>query len=140
MSQERAFTLIETILAITVVAIVIVATAQLTQSSLKLGRTTLARFVAFHQAEADLEIVRNIRDSNWLRNLDWRTGLSDGIYIISEAQPPWKLEKMDNEKQYGNSIKISTENGKMRVEGSVLYSGGLVSLAAEFTDWRKEPF
>ena len=28
-------------------------------------------------AQEGIEIVRNIRDSNWLNNRDWKTGLSD---------------------------------------------------------------
>ena len=85
------FTLIETIIAITVIGLVITATAQLTQSSLRLGRVTMNQFVAYHLAEEGLEITRNIRDTNWLQNKAWNEGMSEGLYGIIGAR---QLEKI----------------------------------------------
>ena len=67
-SQTSGFTLIETIIGIAVIALVVTAAAQLTVTSLSVGRASMNQFAAFHQAEEGLELTRNMRDRNWLPN------------------------------------------------------------------------
>lgn len=155
MKKNRVgFSLIETIIAISVIGVVIATATQLTQSSLKMGRSTMNQFIAFHLAEEGLEIVRNIRDSNWLQNTSWRTGLDDGMYEISENSGDggerWQLKRirladeasevaLNEHEKFRRSIEISG----MRVKSKVTYAqtGGEkeVSLAMQLTDWKKGP-
>lgn len=160
--KKDGFTLIETIIAVSVIGLVITATAQLTQSSLSLGRTTTSRFVAFHIAEEGLEIARNMRDSNWLQNRAWRRGLDDGTYAIIENASPaggagrFSLQKisagdsvpeivLQDGQRFSRVIEItsSSETEAMRITSMVHYSqnGGQkeVSLTQELTDWKKGP-
>lgn len=94
------FTLVETILAITVIGLVITAAAQLTQSSLNVGRISTHELVAYHLAEEGLEVMRAQRDTNWLKNYAWNRGLEQGTYTIqtNEAagfnEAPWKVIKV----------------------------------------------
>lgn len=158
-SPSAAFSLVETILAIAVIALIIVAAAQLTQSSLRVGRDTMNKFIAYHLAEEGLEIVRNLRDGNWLQNKTWRTNLNDGFYEIHEnesalAGAPWKLQKLSDEnsaselilsetEHFKRVIKIETIEKTMKVKSKVIYnlSGKekTAVLSAEFTDWKKGP-
>jgi type II secretory pathway pseudopilin PulG len=125
-NQKPAFTLVETILAISIIGMIIVTVAQLTQSSVAMGRSAMNQFVALHLAEEGLEIVRNKRDSNWLQNKAWRNGLADGVY-----------------ENASRVIEITTEEGAIRVKSRVKYQDRgkekSVELVAEFTDWKKGP-
>lgn len=146
--HKTGFTLVETILAISVVSIAIATATQLTQSSLKMGRASMNQYVAFHLAEEGLEIVRNLRDSNWLQNKTWRGGLDDATYVLAENTSvdgaPWVLQSVARTDGFARTIEISTTEAEaMRVKSRVTYRDGakekIVELSAEFTDWKKGP-
>lgn len=152
--SRAAFTILETIIAITVIGLVITAATQLTQSSMKIGRSSMNQFIAFHLAEEGLEIVRNMRDSNWLQNTAWRSGLDDGMYAISEnsgnSGPRWILGKVsaaiDKEKIELNEREkflrtIAIDAGKITSRVTYEQIGGEkeVSLTMQLTDWKKGP-
>ena len=77
------FTLFETIVAIGVIMVGLIAVLVLINNSLSYVSLIKDRLIAAHLNSEGLEIVRNIRDNNWLQMLDWNNGLSDGYYIIS---------------------------------------------------------
>lgn len=152
--SRRAFTILETIIAITVIGLVITAATQLTQSSLKIGRSTMNQFIAFHLAEEGLEIVRNMRDSNWLQNTSWRNGLDDGIYAISEnpgnTGQRWTLQRINatddaekielNEREkFQRTISINAGKITSRVTYEQIGGEKEVSLVIQLTDWKKGP-
>lgn len=134
--RNSAFTLAETILAIAIIALVITTTYGLSQNSLKIGRNSINQFIAYHLAEEGLEIVRNLRDSNWLQNKEWRTGLQDGEYENS------KIVLSEGEK-FKRIIKLRSLDEVMRVESVVYYQYGNkekeISLIVDLTDWKKGP-
>lgn len=120
---RQGFSLVETILAVTVIGLVIAAAAQLTQRSLALGRITMNQFIAYHLAEEGVEVVRSVRDSNWLQNVAWQKGLTTGTYVILESRGsfsgglggpgslggkgPWRLEKLSPSDSKAAQIKLS---------------------------------
>lgn len=115
MTQPRAFTLIETIIAISVLGLAVIAALQLSISSNRSARVLMERFTAHHLSEEGLEVIRNVRDGNWMKNLDWRYGLEDGRYEIIERDPltppsllPPKEHALFSLKKI-NSIQESTE-------------------------------
>ena len=134
--RNSAFTLAETILAIAIIALVITTTYGLSQNSLKIGRNSINQFIAYHLAEEGLEIVRNARDSNWLQNKEWRTGLQDGEFENS------KIVLSEGEK-FKRIIKLRSLDEVMRVESVVYYQYGNkekeISLIVDLTDWKKGP-
>lgn len=147
--MKKGFTLIETILAVTIIGLVVVSTAELTQSSLRIGANSTNQFIAFHLAEEGVEVVRNLRDSTWLQNRPMRSGLADGRYVIVEDANAtggrFHLERTGAE-QTGRIIEIQPVPGRdaaeaLRVTSTVYYeqagSKKNVSLAAELTDWKK---
>jgi len=167
--SRRAFTLIEVIIAIGVLTIAVVAAIQLAISSTRLSNLLLQRFTAHHLAEEGLEIVRNMRDTNWLKNIDWRSNLADGSYAIEEKElansvnadtklhplfalnPASGIEEAEKINPKGDLvfrrlIELSTPDSTqqiMHIRASVMYEyRGLaqeVSLESEITDWKKGP-
>ena len=71
------FTLIEAIVAIGVISIGFVGSLVLLSKSSSQASLLKSRVVVSHLAAEGIEVVRNIRDTNWLKGFDWRTGLAD---------------------------------------------------------------
>jgi Tfp pilus assembly protein PilV len=102
LKNKKGFTISEVVIAITVLTTVILATSQMAISSIKTADSSLKRYSAMHIAEEGLEIVRVIRDSNWLQNRPWQEGLKEGKYDIAEnrmisSELPWKLNSIPDE-------------------------------------------
>lgn len=142
---KPGFTLVETLIAISVVGVVITAAWQLTTSSVKIGHGSMKQFMALHSAEEGLEVIRNMRDSNWLRNASWRNGLADGVYTIS-GNAAWTLQSVagvDAPEVNGlkRVIQIETIENSMRATSRVFWKTGNaeknMELTAEFTNWKK---
>lgn len=151
---HSGFTLAETIIAIAVIALVITTTYSLSQSSLRIGRNAINQFIAYRLAEEGLEVTRNLRDSNWLKNGYWRAGLEDGQYEIIENSngAPQTLQKLSGEldapnvilsesEKFKRIIKINAEGDSMRVESIVKYGAKEkeISLVMQLADWKKGP-
>ena len=69
---QRGFTLVETLVAITIIALAIVGPLYAVQQSLNVSRVSRDQLVASALAQEAVEYVRSIRDGNYLYNL--RTG------------------------------------------------------------------
>lgn len=72
--KNKAFTLIETIIAITLTTVVLTAVTGLILSTLLANQRNLHSLQALYLAEESLEAVRFMRDSNWLQNYAWNGG------------------------------------------------------------------
>ena len=77
------FTLLETIVAIGVIMVGLIAVLVLINSSLSYISIIKDRLIAAYLNSEGLEVARNIRDNNWLQNLAWNNGLADGDYNIT---------------------------------------------------------
>ena len=75
----RGFTLIEAIVAIGVISVGFVGALVLLSKSASQVNLLKNRVIAAHLAEEGVEVVYNIRDTNWLNpaNPGWRNGLDD---------------------------------------------------------------
>lgn len=80
---EEGFTLIETIVATGVIVTALVSSLALINSSLVLASNFQDRLTASNLAAEGIEVIRNIRDNNWLQNLSWNSGLSTGDYNVA---------------------------------------------------------
>lgn len=76
-TQNSGFTLIELVIAIFILVFAIVGVYNSFSTIVILTAGASSRFTAAYLAEEGIEIVRNMRDNNWLNNRDWKTGLSD---------------------------------------------------------------
>ncbi len=75
--MSAGFTLIEAIVAIGVISVGLVGSMVLLAKSSSQSSILKDRVVAAHLAAEGLEVVHNIRDTNWLKDFGWRTGLAD---------------------------------------------------------------
>lgn len=82
--KNKGFTLMELIIAIAVITTAVAALVALITFSVSGIRPGKSKLIAISLAQEGLEIVRNIRDSNWLaykRSPDnWNEGLEAGEY------------------------------------------------------------
>lgn len=81
--SAKGFTLLETMIAVAVITVAMVAVTQLSQRALLYNRIASSKHTASYLAQEGLEIVRNIRDTNWLEQRDnpqvpWDEGLGAG--------------------------------------------------------------
>lgn len=86
--RKRAESLIETIVAITVIALGATATGVMVRTSILGNELSQDRMTALNLAKEGIEAVRNIRDTNWLRyelNQDacWNTLQEPGVDITN---------------------------------------------------------
>lgn len=72
--NKPAFTLIETLIAITLMTVVITAVTGLILSTLLANSRNLHSLQATYLAQEGIEALRYMRDSNWLQNYDWDGG------------------------------------------------------------------
>lgn len=74
--KNRGFTIVESLVAITILVLVITGAA----SAIQIGTSSYIfsknQVIASYLAQEGFEQIRNIRDENGLKNRDWLTGLS----------------------------------------------------------------
>jgi len=81
--NKNGFTLIEVLAAIIVIIVGVVGVLALIQQTITYTALSSSRLVASYLAQEGIEIVRNIRDGNWLEQrtnsaISWTDGLSAG--------------------------------------------------------------
>jgi prepilin-type N-terminal cleavage/methylation domain-containing protein len=74
-NNSSGFTLIELIISIVVLSVAVIGAYNAFTTMDILTASSTDRFVAAYLAQEGIEIVRNIRDTNWIHNDDWREGL-----------------------------------------------------------------
>jgi len=77
--KSQGFTLLEVIVAIFLITVGVIATYSLVAFSTSSMSYVSNKFTAAYLAQEGIELVRNIRDTNWLEgsSIDWRDGLAD---------------------------------------------------------------
>jgi len=75
---NKSFTLIETIAAIFVLTVGILATSFLISYLISASSISSQKLIAAYLAQEGIEIVRNIRDTNFLSGRNWNYGLTCG--------------------------------------------------------------
>ncbi len=89
---ERGFTIIEALVSIVVLSIGITSCVGLASYVLKNSEISKARLIAVNLAQEGVEVVRNIRDANWLAEpeQDWDIGLSPDTACDSPTN--WEVD------------------------------------------------
>lgn len=80
--NKSGFSLIEIMAVLLIVSLGIIGVANLATQSIQAQTINRGSIVAYQLAQEGLEIVRQIRDTNWLQGLDWKTGLASGTYCL----------------------------------------------------------
>jgi len=117
--KNKGFTILEVMAAIFILTIGIGGAFLLVRQSLSAASINKNRLVAAYLAQEGIEIVRNIRDSNWLNpSLAWDYGLGSGDWIASYSSTTLSTNfvtntaanylKVDSNKMYNYSVGGST--------------------------------
>ena len=75
--MKKGFTLIEVTVAIFVITVGIVGIYTLVPKIISISSANIDTFIASQLAREGIEIVRNIRDTNWLEGNSWDDGLNN---------------------------------------------------------------
>jgi len=82
-NKKGGFTLLETIVAVGLIVVGLVAALALITTSLFYVSNIQDRLAAANLTAEGIEVVRNIRDNNWLQNRAWNSGLANGDYKVA---------------------------------------------------------
>lgn len=80
--MNKGFTLLEVLVAVAILAIGIGALVALVAASLASIPISKQKFIATYLAQEGIEVVRNIRDSNWVNGYPWDAGLGIGDWGV----------------------------------------------------------
>lgn len=121
--------LVEVIIALGVITTGIVGVLTLTYSSLSASETSIKQIIAANLAREGVEVVRNIRDSNWLSDdPNWLDGLISGVDYNGTAQfdpaaASWTID-LALEDIYDTGTELYRDgNGVYTHDNSGIYSG-----------------
>lgn len=123
---EKGFTLLETILAIFVLLIMVIGVYFLFARLILLSSFPVFKLTAAYLAQEGIEIVRNIRDSNWLKGEPFNRGIPQGEweadYQTQELQDDYDGDflRLNPEGFYNYLIGKPT---KFQRKISILYNG-----------------
>lgn len=76
--MKKGFTLLEVIVAIFIITVGIIGVLSLVTYTISSAKVSSQKLVAAYLAQEGIEIVRNIRDGNWLFKTTWDTALGKG--------------------------------------------------------------
>lgn len=81
--MKHAFTLVETTIAITILVTALVGILALASYSYSVGGQSSETILSTSLAREGMEVIRAIRESNWLALNTWNYGLSAGNFIAN---------------------------------------------------------
>lgn len=84
--KNSAFSLLDVIFAIGIILVGLIGVVMLLRFVILAGRLSNDRFVATNLAQEGIEIVRAIRDSNWVAGQSWNSGLGSGTWQVQYSQ------------------------------------------------------
>lgn len=92
-SKKMGFSLIESLVAISILIIGILSAFVLVIRTLATTPVIQSRLIAANLAQEGVELIRQIRDTNFINSQNWRTGLAEGEYQIDSTSKT--LENFD---------------------------------------------
>lgn len=93
--KKSGQSLVEAVFAIGILLMVVSAVLGLATSNLVGQRQSEFQVIGNNLAREGIEVVRNIRDSNWLSGLAWDTGLTgsqQALAVFHEVNNSWQLD------------------------------------------------
>lgn len=112
-AQNRGFTLIELVIAIFILAVAIIGVYNAYSTVVVLTAGASSRLTAAYLVQEGIEIVRNMRDNNWLQGR-WAEGLLGCEYGCEADYKTGTSSEVTPLRDYptgGNYLKINNDNG-----------------------------
>lgn len=147
-SKVRGFTLLETIVSIGILTTGILSIVGLMSYNISQATLLKNRVIATSLAQEGIEIMRNIRDTNWLQNKsfnDWDKDTSSGVFDLSnKLKASWGasysgvIQALTTDSE-GN-IYVGTSDGKLGVyQPSIDYFSDLTTSSGLAGYWGASP-
>ncbi len=105
--KNKGFTLIEVITAIFVITVGVGGAVTLINQTLGSIKTTSSKLVASYLAQEGIEIVKNIRDSNFLTGDDWADGLTGSSGCTDGCEGDYTSQSLTS----GSGRKLKVDSG-----------------------------
>lgn len=84
--KNKGFSLMEVIVSVAIITTGLVGLIGLVSFSISGIKPGKAKIIAVALAQEGVEIIRNIRDNNWLSYKNWKTNLEEGTYRVQYNQ------------------------------------------------------
>jgi hypothetical protein len=107
-TNKNAFTVLEIIIAIFILNLAVFGTFILIQQTLIGASLNQLQLIAYYLGQEGTEIVRNIRDINWLQREEWTTGLAVGL--------GWQ------EADYQSTALATSQSRNLKIDSSGFYN------------------
>lgn len=119
--KNKGFTLIELIIAVFVVTVGVVFVYGIIQQIISYTLISNSRFVAAYLAQEGIEIIRNIRDNNWVAGEDWSQNLINGnppgFTGCNPGGPPAKYCEADFMDTFLTERPVALDPNFLRLQG-----------------------
>ena len=111
--RSDGFTLTEVMIGMSILTVAIVSSTNLVMGLMQANSNNVKTLQAYYLAQEGIELVRNVRDTNWLHNGGWLERLESGDFTISrkigisgiidgyislsqfESYIPWEIDASD---------------------------------------------
>ena len=113
--KRNSFTLIEVMIAVAILTTAVGAAFSLIRQNLVASSINQASLIAAYLGQEGVEIVKNIRDNNWLAGNDWDYGLATGTYRADYNDLSLDDELVDRVLNLDNNGFYSYEQGTQTV-------------------------
>jgi len=80
--RQSGFSILEIVVAFSIITIGLVGVLSLTTQNIQVEYINKNNLIASQLAQEGLELIRNIRDNNWLSDNNWDYGIEPGNYIV----------------------------------------------------------
>lgn len=121
--QKRGFTLLETIIAAFILVVGIGGAFSSISQTIAAASLVKDKFIASYLAQEGIEIVKNIRDGNWLEGANWNDGLAPGDWeadytsqTLSIYTPPGRPLRIDNTTGFYNYTSGTPTKFRRRIQ------------------------
>ena len=157
-NKQKGVTLIELLVTMSVLVVGISGSMALIHRTIEASSVNTAQLQAAYLAQEGIEIVRNIRDANYVNGYSWDTGISSGdcyeisynLNTMSSCLAGLRFLKIDNngfyqylngnDSKFTRQIKITKWTNSARIEAIVSWQEKNetynVTVTANLYDWR----
>ena len=101
-----AFTLIEVIMVLFIISLGLVGVLSLIVQNIQSQTLNKHNLIAYQLSQEGIELIRKVRDSNWVNGVDWDTNMTEGEYFMDylDSAPQAVVDSVNEPK-----LKISGE-------------------------------
>ncbi len=92
-----AFSIIEIMAVLLIVSLAMIGVANLAVQSIQAQTINRGSIIAYQLAQEGIEIVRQIRDTNWMQGNNWKDGLDSGSYCVDYLSPVLRVASSLND-------------------------------------------